>query len=96
MIVEDFLRPAAIQVKVMAEGDKRRFGFHNLRHSLATFLATCAKEDPATVQGLLRHADVHTTLQLYAHAGEESRMAAVDTFMAEFTQSKDTVPKING
>jgi len=89
MIVEDFLRPAAVQAKVMEEGDRRRFGFHTLRHSLATFLTTCAKEDPATVQGLLRHADVHTTLQLYAHAGEDRRMAAVDTFMAEFTQSGD-------
>lgn len=87
MIVEDFLRPAAVQAKVIEEDDRRRFGFHTLRHSLATFLATCAKEDPATVQGLLRHADVHTTLQLYAHAGEGSRMAAVDTFMAEFTQA---------
>ena len=90
MIVEDFLRPAAVQAKVLEEGDRRRFGFHTLRHSLATFLATCAKEDPATVQGLLRHADVHTTLQLYAHAGEDSRVAAVDTYMAEFTQSGDT------
>jgi hypothetical protein len=35
-------------------------------------------------------AEVHTTLQLYAHAGEDRRMAAVDTFMAEFTQSEDT------
>jgi integrase len=89
MIVEDFLRPAAVQAKVMEDCDRRRFGFHTLRHSLPTFLATCAKEDPATVQGLLRHADVHTTLQLYAHAGEGSHLAAVDTFMAEFTQSGD-------
>lgn len=96
MIVEDFLRPAAVRSKVMEEGDRRRFGFHTLRHSLATFLTTRAKEDPATVQGLLRHADVHTTLQLYAHAGEDRRMAAVDAFMAEFTQSEDTALAIGG
>ena len=54
------------------------------------------KKYPATVQGLLRHADVHTTLQLYAHAGEDGRMAAVDTYMAEFTQSGDTALAISG
>lgn len=86
MVVEDFLRPAAVQTKVIEKGGQKRFGFHTLRHSLATFLTTCAKEDPATVQGLLRHANVHTTLQFYAHADEDRRMAAVDTYMAEFTQ----------
>jgi integrase len=80
----------------MDEGDRRCFGFHTLQHSLATLLATYAKEDPATVQGLSRHADGHPTLQLYAHAGEDRRMAAVDTFMAEFTQSGDAALAISG
>ncbi len=47
------------------EDDPRRFGFHNLRHSLATFLVSVGT-NPKVVQGLLRHSDVHTTLQLYA------------------------------
>jgi len=34
------------------------------------------KTDPKTVQALLRHSDVKTTLQLYAHSVSEDRMAA--------------------
>jgi len=67
MLVEDHLRPAAIKAGVsLAPGT--RFGFHNLRHSLATFLVN-AGTDAKTVQTLLRHADVSTTLQtLLRHA----------------------------
>ena len=36
MLVEDHLRPAAVKAGVLKEGEKVRFGFHNLRHSLAT------------------------------------------------------------
>ncbi len=50
---------------VIAKDDPCRFGFHNLRHSLASFLVR-TKTDPKTVQALLRHSDVKTTLQLYA------------------------------
>jgi integrase len=38
MPVEDYLRPAAVKAGVLKEGEKVRFGFHNLRHSLASFL----------------------------------------------------------
>ena len=34
------------------------------------------KTDPKIVQALLRHSDVKTTLQLYAHSISEDRMAA--------------------
>jgi len=37
MLVEDYLRPAAVKAEVLNEGEKVRFGFHNLRHSLASF-----------------------------------------------------------
>ena len=57
------------------EDDPRRLGFHNLRHSLASFLVR-TKTDPKTVQALLRHSDVRTTLQLRAHSVTEDRMAA--------------------
>jgi len=75
MLVEDHLRPAALAAGVLKEGQKVRFGFHNLRHSLASFLVR-TKTDPKTVQALLRHSDVRTTLQLYAHSISEDRMAA--------------------
>jgi site-specific recombinase XerD len=49
----------------------QRFGFHNLRHSLATFLIN-KEQDTKTVQGLLRHANVSTTLGLYAQSANSS------------------------
>src|SRR5258706_2815571 len=48
MLVEDHLRPAAVKAGILSshpdnhgglvDDDPRRFGFHNLRHSLASFL----------------------------------------------------------
>lgn len=75
MLVEDYLRPAAVKAGVIADGDRCRFGFHNLRHSLASFLVR-SKTDPKTVQALLRHSDVKTTLQLYAHSVSTDRITA--------------------
>jgi ligand-binding sensor domain-containing protein len=59
----------------LVEDDPRRFGFHNLRHSLASFLVRI-RTDPKTVQTLLRHSDVKLTLQFYSHAVSQDRMAA--------------------
>ena len=53
---------------VINEGDNIRFGFHTLRHSLASYLVQQGK-DPKTVQTLLRHADVATTVGIYTHTG---------------------------
>src|SRR6266487_2788235 len=85
MLVEDHLRPAAAKAGIlsshrdengrMVEDDPRRFGFHNLRHSLASFLIRL-RTDPKTVQTLLRHSDVKLTLQIYSHAVSQDRMAA--------------------
>jgi len=72
MLVEDHLRPAAVKAGILSshsdnhgrlvDDDPRRFGFHNLRHSLASFLIPI-RTDPKTVQTLLRHSDVKLTLQ---------------------------------
>ena len=59
----------------LVDDDPRRFGFHNLRHSLASFLIRI-RTDPKTVQTLLRHSDVKLTLQFYTHAVSRDRMAA--------------------
>ena len=75
MLVSDYLRPAAIRAGVIAADWDGRFGFHNLRHSLASYLVR-SKTDPKTVQALLRHSDVKTTLQLYSHSVSEDRMLA--------------------
>ena len=85
MLVEDHLRPAAVKAGILSsrrdaggklvDNDPRRFGFHNLRHSLASFLIRI-RTDPKTVQTLLRHSDVKLTLQFYTHAVSRDRMAA--------------------
>jgi len=53
ILAADHLRPAAIAAGVVLKPGQR-FGFHNLRHSLATFLIN-KEQDTKTVQGLLRH-----------------------------------------
>jgi len=88
MLVEDHLRPAAVKAGVIAAG----FGFHNLRHSLASFLVR-SKTDPKTVQALLRHSDVKTTLQLYAHSVSADRMTAQGEVLQAILGSK---PAENG
>jgi integrase len=75
MLVSDYLRPAAVKAGVIAADWDGRFGFHNFRHSLASYLVR-SKIDPKTVQALLRHSDVKTTLQLYSHSVSEDRMLA--------------------
>ena len=59
--VQDHLRSAAVNAGVvLVKG--QRFGLHNLRHSLSTWLVNKGKVDPKTVQGMLRHSDIRTTM----------------------------------
>jgi hypothetical protein len=44
MLVEDHLRPAAVASGVIKKRDKVRWGFHNLRHSLASFLVQAGRD----------------------------------------------------
>lgn len=90
MLVSDHLRPAAVKAGILTERDPRRFGFHNLRHSLASFLVR-TKTDPKTVQILLRHSDVRTTLNLYAHSIAEDRLAAQGVVLAAILQPPGTM-----
>jgi integrase len=89
MLVEDYLRPAAEKAEVLLKDDPRRFGYHNLRHSLASFLVR-SKTDVKTVQNLLRHSNVKTTLQLYAHSVTEDRLAAQGQVLAAILQQPAT------
>jgi integrase len=82
IMVQNYLRPAAVKAGVIKEGEKVRFGFHNLRHSLATALVKL-KVDPKTVQGMLRHEDFGTTMQLYAQSDMEAMLDAQGKFLEE-------------
>ena len=98
MLVEDYLRPAAVRAGVLlsrqdeegrsVDNDPRRFGFHNLRHSLASFLIRI-KTDPKTVQTLLRHSDVRLTLQFYTHAISDDRMSAAGAMLGAILNHAD-------
>ena len=46
-----------------------------------------SKTDPKTVQALLRHSDVKTTLQLYAHSVSKDRMAAQGEMLEAILQT---------
>jgi integrase len=75
IFVADHLRPAAKKTGVDIE-DGQRFGLHNLRRSLSNWPVNKAKVEPKTVQGILRHAKIQTTLDLYAQEdGDETRAA---------------------
>ena len=62
MLVADHLQPAARRA-----GIADRVGFHTLRHTLASVLVANGS-DPKLVQELLRHANIKTTLDVYARA----------------------------
>jgi integrase len=79
ILAADHLRPAAIAAGVVLKPGQR-FGFHNLRHSLATFLIN-KESDTKTVQGLLRHANVSTTLGLYAQSVNSSMVKAQESML---------------
>jgi len=53
----------------------KRWGWHNLRHSLASWLVS-AGVDVKTVSSMLRHSNVRTTLAIYSHAVDANKLAA--------------------
>jgi integrase len=87
ILAQDYLRPAAVKAGILTEGDRRRFGFHNLRHSLASYLVTQTKTDIKTVQAMLRHADSGTTLDLYTHAINGDKLVAQNQVMEAMMKS---------
>ena len=85
MIVEDYLRPAAIKTKVIKldaqgrtfdldGGEIKRFGFHVFRHSLCSFLMA-EGENPAVIQATLRHTRLDMTMY-YAHSRKKEKLEA--------------------
>ena len=76
---QDYLRPAAVKAGVIPEGYKGRFGWHNLRHSLATFFAANDVNLPV-IQSILRHAKPATTA-LYLHRVNAAQLSAQAKFL---------------
>ena len=59
----------------------KRFGLHNLRHSLSNWLVNKAKENPKTVQGILRHEKIETTMNLYTQDDHDEKLAAQGKYL---------------
>jgi len=76
---KDHLRPAAVKAGVISAEYKGRFGWHNLRHSLATFFAANEVNLPV-IQSILRHAKPSTTA-VYTHRVNSAQMAAQAKFL---------------
>ena len=82
------IRPAAVKVGIRLEPGQR-FGFHNFRHSLATFLVSRGT-DVKTIQGLLRHAKVTTTLDLYSQSIDSAKLEAQEDIALAITSTAAT------
>jgi Phage integrase family len=87
MMAADKIRPAAVKIGIRLEPGQQ-FGFHNFRHSLATFLINKGK-DVKTIQGLLRHVKASTILDLSSQAIDESKLAAQRDVAMAITGDKD-------
>jgi integrase len=85
---QDYLRPAAVYAGVIEEGSSKRFGWHNLRHSLATFLA--GEVDPAITMKTLRQKKF-STLGRYTHSVLPKQKAAQGLYLDAIGQT--TAPK---
>jgi integrase len=94
MLVQDYIRPAALRAGILVERDGKlysnegdevpRFGFHNLgRHSLASFLMD-NQENPALVQAVMRHAQMDMTLY-YSHSNRKAKRAAMENYAQQLT-----------
>jgi integrase len=72
MISTDYVRPAAIKAGVI-DASCPRFGLHNCRHGLATFLVERGT-DPKVIQRMLRWSSTRM-LQRYLHPKKQARKA---------------------
>jgi integrase len=90
MFVAHHLRPAAIKAGVQIEPGQR-FGFHNLRHSLSSWVVNKAKVEPKTVQSILRHSRIQTTLDLYTQGDGDETRAAQGAFLKEMGMATEMI-----
>ena len=71
----------------------QRFGFHNLRHSLASFLVTKKKTDVKTAQRSTRHAKSTTMPDHYAQTDMDELIVAQEMMLdAIFSHEGEAVP----
>ena len=86
IFVTDHLRPAALRAGIRID-PRQRLGLHSFRASLATWLVSVDKCDPKTAQGILRHATVEITLDLYAQTVSQEAIAAQGRYLEALGQN---------
>ena len=69
----------------------QRFGLHNLRHSLSNWLVNKGKVSPKTVQTILRHAKIQTTLDLHTQGDHDETLLAQGKFLEAIGVEATTV-----
>ncbi len=75
-----YLRPAAVKAGVIPKGYTGRFGWHNMRHSLATYLSANDVHLSVT-QSILRHKKMSTTADFYTHSVNAKQKEAQQKFL---------------
>ena len=90
VFVADHLRKAAIAAGIEIKSGQR-FGLHNLRHSLSSWLVNKGKVDPKTVQAILRHSRIQTTLDLYTQGDGDETRAAQGAFLKELGLASELI-----
>jgi integrase len=83
---QDHLRPAAVKAGVIPAGYRGRFGWHNLRHSLATFFAANEVNLPV-IQSVLRHSRPSTTA-VYMHRVNSAQLTAQAKYLEAINLTK--------
>jgi len=76
-LMQVYIKPAAQRI-----GIQHLKGWHTLRHTYATLLKANGN-DPKVVQGLLRHANFYTTMNLYTQAVPEQQRRAHDELLTQ-------------
>lgn len=74
-----------IHSKALKDAGMEHIAFHDLRHSCATLLLQ-AGENIKTIQGMLGHSDIETTLNCYSHVLDEMKQSAADKLDGIFAE----------
>lgn len=84
--VKDYIRPRFVEQGLIEADYAGRADLHPFRHSLATVLIVEEKVDPKTAQGILRHTDAGLTMNIYTHAQDPAKRAALERFESRLMQ----------
>jgi integrase len=94
------IKPIGVTKRKISRGKKKDqyqevpvyYGFHSLRHFMASYLMDEEKVSLKTVSGLLRHKNVRTT-EIYLHSVDSSQEAAANKMEEKFTLKLSKPPQ---